>query len=344
MLGHREVSERVRHKACARRWACMAAVVLGCVVPAVGHGQDVRAGQVIADSIWSYALGTYKRIVVYLPPAYASSSVRYPVAYYLHGWSGDEWNWVKFGRLSSSMDTLIAGGMPDMILVMPDGDDSWWVTSNALPDVAGCLRTLPRYVEDGRTYCVPWPHYDDYVAYDLVRWVDARFRTKADRAHRALAGLSMGGYGAVVLALQYPETFGAAASHSGVLWPLEWAPQGILARPEGSQDSTWTRIYQNAVGRSIRDVIGKDTTAWYARDPIHRLDNARARGATLPKLKVDIGIADPFLAGNRAFREAVVKRGIPLTYDEYPGAHDWLYWRTHARESLRWLADAMTAP
>ncbi|MHB8839254.1 MAG: alpha/beta hydrolase [Gemmatimonadaceae bacterium] len=301
-------------------------------------------GSVVSDSLWSYALGSYKRVVVYLPPSYDQSSARYPVAYYLHGWSGDETNWVKAGRIATSMDTLVARGMREMIVVMPDGDDAWWMTSEMLPDMAGCLRTVPNYAGDPNTYCVPWPHYDDYVNYDVVRWVDATFRTKADRAHRGIAGLSMGGYGAMLLALQYPETFSAAASHSGVVWPLEWAPEGVLKRPVGTPDSTWTRIWGNAVGQSMRAVFGKDTTAWFARDPVHLLDRARARGAALPALKADCGTGDPFLAGNRAFRDALTARGVALAYDEFPGVHDWNYWRTHARESLVWLAGRIAAP
>jgi S-formylglutathione hydrolase FrmB len=323
----------------ASAWAL--ALTLLATLPAAA--QTVRAGRVVTDSLWSYALGTVKKVQVYLPPSYDGSSARYPVAYYLHGWSGDESNWVKAGRINTTMDSLVAGGMREMIVVMPDGDDSWWTTSFALPDVPGCLRTLPNYAGDGSSYCVPWPHYDDYVNYDLVRHVDATYRTRADRAHRGIAGLSMGGFGAVLLALQYPETFAAAASHSGVVWPLEWAPEGVLDRPAGTADSTWTRIWNNAVGRSIRSVFGRDTAAWYSRDPARMLDRAKARGAALPALKVDCGTGDPFLAGNRAFRDALRARGVTLTYDEHPGVHDWAYWRTHARESLAWLATQIAA-
>jgi S-formylglutathione hydrolase FrmB len=322
----------------------VAALALIALTPVASGAQAVRTGRLVSDSLWSYALGTYKHVVVYLPPSYDRSSARYPVAYYLHGWSGSESNWVKAGHLEAAMDTLVAGGMRELIVVMPDGDDSWWMTSNSLPDVPGCLRTLPNYAGDPATYCVPWPHYDDYVAYDLVRWVDSRFRTKADRAHRGIAGLSMGGYGAMLLALQYPEMFAAAASHSGVVWPLEWAPAGVLSRPAGSQDTTWTRIYDHAVGRSARSVFGRDTIAWYARDPVHLLDRARARGAKIPALKADCGLGDPYLAGNRAFRDALRARGVPLVYDEFSGVHDWNYWRTNVRGSLGWLAGAIAAP
>jgi len=304
----------------------------------------VVRGRVVTDSLWSYALGTYKRVVVYLPPSYDRSNTRYAVAYYLHGWSGDETNWTKAGKIDAAMDTLVAGGMREMIVVMPDGDDSWYMTAAGLPDVPACQRTLPSYAGDADTYCVPWPHYDDYIAYDLLRWVDAKFRTRADRAHRGLAGLSMGGYGAVMLSLQYPELFAAASSHSGVLWPLEWAPDGVAVRAIGTPDSVWNATRTGAVWRSRQVYFGKDTAAWYARDPVHMLDRARARNVPLPALKADIGTDDPYLPGNRAFRDAVRARGVALVYDEYPGRHDWNFWRAHARESLPWLATRIAAP
>lgn len=332
------IGRTIRTLMSARRLLALGLLAVAFLVPARSMAQTVPRGRVLTDSLWSYALGTYKHVVVYLPPSYDRSSARYPVAYYLHGWSGDETNWTKAGHLDASMDTLIAGGMREMIVVMPDGDDSWYMTAAGLPDVPGCVRTLPSYVSDPNTYCVPWPHYDDYIAYDVVRWTDATFRTRADRAHRGVAGLSMGGYGAVMLALQYPETFAAAASHSGVVWPLEWAPDGVVVRAAGTPDSIWNATRNGAVWRSRQVYFGKDTAAWYARDPVHMLDRARARKVPLPALKADCGDGDPYLPGNRAFREALRARGVNLVYNEYPGRHDWNYWRAHARESLPWLA------
>src|SRR6185503_19332369 len=84
-------------------------------------------GTVRTDSLWSAALGVTKHYLVYLPPSYATSTTRrYPVAYYLHGLNGDETNWVQLGHLDAAMDSLIAGGGPEMIVVMPDGDNSWY--------------------------------------------------------------------------------------------------------------------------------------------------------------------------------------------------------------------------
>ncbi len=332
-------------KRTAMRGRVLAALALAAasltVTATLAGAQSARKGRVVTDSLWSYALGTYKNAVIYLPPSYESTRARFPVAYYLHGLTGNETNWVKAGRLDVTMDSLVAAGMREMIVVMPDGDDGWWMTFNSLPDVPACRRTLPAYAGDADSFCVPWPHYDDYVAYDLVRFVDGKYRTRADRAHRGLAGLSMGGFGAMMLALQYPEIFSSASSHSGVVWPLEWAPDGVLSRPAGSVDSAWRRIRTGGVGKSMLAAFGRDTAAWLARDPAHLIDRAKSRGSEFPSLKADCGTADPFLAGNRAFRDRLKARGVALDYAEFPGGHDWKYWREHVAESLTWLAERM---
>jgi S-formylglutathione hydrolase FrmB len=71
------------------------------------------------------------------------------------------------------------------------------------------------------------------------------------------------------------------------------------------------------------------------------LDRARAAKSPLPAMKADVGRDDPFLAGNRAFRDALKARGVALEYTEYPGAHDWKFWNGHVGESLGWLAKQM---
>ena len=168
--------------------------------------------RVAADSFWSQALGIRKQFIVYLPPSYdANAARRYPVAYYLHGMWGDEWNWVRAGGIDRTMDSLVAVGLPEMIVIMPDGDDGWYTTWNNLGNNAECRRGKPpgRQSETVDAFCVPWPKYDDYIARDLVARVDSLYRTIPSRSARAIAGLSMGGYGAISLALQYPDVFSA---------------------------------------------------------------------------------------------------------------------------------------
>ena len=304
-------------------------------------------GRVVVDSFRSQALGKRKHVLVWLPPSYEQSRRRYPVAYYLHGAFGDETNWTKLGHLDGTLDSLTVAGMPEMIVVMPDGDDSWYTTWNFLGDEPGCRRAhAAPNTEPADSYCVPWPHYDDYIARDLVAYIDRTYRTLADRQHRGIAGLSMGGYGAVMFALEYPTVFGAAASHSGVLAPLVGLPHtrgDSVPRYATAVDSA--RLNYGALWGTLRLALGKDTAAWYARDPARAATRLAAAHPDLrPRLRIDCGSDDPYLAQNRAFKAALDSLGWPVEYTEWPGSHSWDYWRRHSVESLNWLSHLLSMP
>lgn len=301
----------------------------------------VKSGTVVTDTLWSQSLGAKKSVVLYLPPSYALSSARrYPVAYYLHGLTGRETDWTKHGMLAATMDSLIAAGGPEMIIVMPDGDDGWYTTWNTLLDASVCRRNPPQTRESVDTYCVPWPHYDDYIARDLVQFTDKKYRTQAARAHRAIGGLSMGGYGAMSLSLGYPEVFSAAASHSGVIAPLFGGPKPFAGEnpvwaPDGaSLEKGWGRVWS-----SIGPAFGKDTAAWWSRDPGRRLEKlvAKKGKSAVPALFVDCGTEDGLIDESRVFRWVAEQHGISVTYHEWPGEHNWPYWRAHLPESLTWI-------
>lgn len=303
-----------------------------------------RHGTVRTDSLWSSALGVVKHYVVYLPPSYNTDPTRrYPVAYYLHGYSGDETNWVSKGHLDAAMDSLIAAGTPEMIVVMPDGDDSWYTTWNSLGNNAACQHDTVRR-EPAATFCVPWPHYDDYVAHDLVRHVDSTYRTRADRAHRAIAGLSMGGYGAVDLALEYPAVWSAAASHSGTLQLLYGGPHPYAGTDV--YDTTMDQVHAatRQLEPSVTLAFGHDLAGWLARDPLTRLRRLVATApGMVPALYIDVGRDDPFVDQNRAFAGALTALHVPHTYAEYPGGHSWAYWSAHVGQSLAWIAGHIAA-
>jgi S-formylglutathione hydrolase FrmB len=299
------------------------------------------ASRVSADSFWSQALGIRKQFVVYLPPSYDASALRrYPVAYYLHGLWGDEWNWVRSGGIDQTLDSLVAAGSPEMIVIMPDGDDGWYTTWNNLGNNAECRRSKPpgRQNETVDAYCVPWPKYDDYIARDLVARVDSVYRTIPSRSARAIAGLSMGGYGAISLALMYPDVFSAAASHSGVLSPLYMGPHPFAGKPRYA--STEPELRDNAGSKwpSMVLAFGRDTTGWWPRDPGRRAARYKpADRARMPALMMDVGVSDPYVDQSRDLHATLQRLGISHTYAEWPGAHDWNYWRLHAGESLRWI-------
>lgn len=283
--------------------------------------------------------------MVWLPPSYATQQARrYPVAFYLHGAGGDESNWLNQGRLASTLDSLVAAGAPEMIVVMPDGDDGFYTTWNFLGDWPGCRRTRPPNAEPADSYCVPWPHYDDYIARDLVAFIDARYRTRAGRQHRGIAGLSMGGFGAIALTLGYPDVFGAAASHSGVLAPGKGGGRSPVPAHRFDFDSL-RASFSPSLWALVRPVFGRDSVGWASRDPAVLAARLRRTGSqAMPALFLDCGTEDFLLPQNRAFRDAMAQMGVPLEYREHPGSHSWAYWRQHAAESAAWLAARLTVP
>lgn len=316
------------------------ALVLRPLAAQVAPTSSVAQGTVRTDTLFAWALGVKKTLIVYLPPSYATDSTRrYPVVLYLHGLGGNERNWTVAGQLHRTMDSLVAAGIPEAIVAMPDGDDGWYTTAASLPDLTKCPADTVRK-EPAASYCVPWPHYDDYIVSDIVGHVDARYRTLADRAHRAVAGLSMGGYGAITLALGFPEHFAAAASHSGVL-----SPRLLAGRTTGTSRYAQTRAeFEVAAGSlwpSQRIAFGTDSIAWWARDP-HTLaerlqQRVRRGGVRWPALYIDVGTEDRWVTHNRDFRETLDSLGVRHRYVERPGGHTWAFWRAQAVESLRFL-------
>jgi S-formylglutathione hydrolase FrmB len=325
------------------RWAArgVCAAALSAVVLAATPQRRAPPphGVVRVERFFAPALGVEKHYLVYLPPSYATAPRRrYPVAYYLHGLWGDESDWVSLAGIDVVADSEIAGGGPEIILVMPDGDDGWYTNWATARDYAACAGdTLMTRAPP--TYCVAQPRYEDYIARDLVQHVDTTYRTLPDRRHRGIAGLSMGGYGAVVLALEHPDRFSAAASHSGVLTPLYAGPHpySAPARLHGSMDSlaaSWGGMWT-----MVAPAFGATLASWQARDPAALARRLKAAGGPVPALYLDVGSEDALVDQSRAFHAELTALGIPHRYAEWPGKHDWRYWHAHVGESLRWLAE-----
>ena len=306
-----------------------------------GVATGTPMGTVRTDTLWSQSLGAYKALVVYLPPSYsAASRNRYPLLVYLHGRGGNERNWVDAGRLDRTMDSLVRTGAPEAIIAMPDGDDGWYATWNQLGDANACRADTVRR-EPAATYCVPWTRYDDYIARDILSHMDTRYRTLARRESRGIAGLSMGGFGAITLALQYPDVFAAAASHSGVVSPRYFGPKPFAPPPRYANTTAELQTAARNLWSDLRWVMGKDTIGWNARDPGHMVQRLQVRAATggprIPQLMLDVGVDDAYVDQNRDLHATLTRLGVAHRYAEWPGAHTWSYWQAHAAESLRFL-------
>lgn len=311
-----------------------------------GSAAPQMRGIVVEDSLYSRALGVSKKFIVYLPRSYVRDSARrYPVAFYLHGTGGTERSWVVGLAIDSVLDSLITGGMPEMIVVMPDGDNGFYHTWQKSPDYETCLRRRAVLLggELPTDYCVRHMRYDDYIAHDLVARVDSVYRTVADGRHRAVAGLSMGGYGAVYLPLKYPEVFAAGASLSGAglaLMRIGGYPDPIPVREATTIDelhAAWASTWPD-----ITEEIGTDIANWRAVDPVWMVRHAVADHRPLPALWFVVGTEDEStLTVNRVLHETLVKLGVPHSYTEAAGGHTGAFWRAHEGESVVWVASVI---
>ena len=189
--------------------------------------------QMPAPSLAGNLLGdpTTQHVFVYLPPSYKTETAkRYPTLYLLHGYAGRPEEWVKDGyqgmSLSSEMDSLIAKGIAaEMIIVVPNGRNAYLGSFYTNSSVTG--------------------NWEDYIYRDLVNYIDGKYRTLAKASSRGIAGHSMGGYGAFMLAMKHSDAFGALYSLS----PCCLAMEGDL-----SADNTFWR---NAAKIKTRDVFKK---------------------------------------------------------------------------------------
>ncbi len=297
-------------------------------------------GQVLDASFASPALGVTKQYKVYLPAGYdALTTRRYPVVYMLHGLGGDETNWVDGGKLDAVADELRL----QAIVVMPDGDDSFYVNSVTPADQAACLGKKPPFSRDQRAedYCVASARYDDYITRDLVGHVDATYRTIAERRARGIGGLSMGGFGALQLAMRHPDLFAATASHSGLdallyVGPHPYAADKVVLLEDVT---SWGRGV-GIIGEHIRAIFGKDVANWRAHDPAwlaKELDDGELA------IYLDCGTEDRLLLQNGAqyLHDVLLARGVAHEWYLGPGDHDFAFWGQRIDDSLGFFTRAL---
>jgi S-formylglutathione hydrolase FrmB len=206
----------------------------------------------------------------------------FPVFYLLHGLSDDHTSWARCTSLERHVADL------PLLVVMPDGGRGFYCDA-----VAG-------------------PAFERYLLEDVLGFVDRTFQTIPERRGRVIGGLSMGGYGAVKLALKFPQLFCSAVSHSAAL-----DVRRRIERPEVSAEMR--RIFGPAPGGGPNDPYALAAT----------IDRT-----LLPALRLDCGREDGLLEENRAFHRHLEQLGIPHEYAECPGAHTWEYWDCHIQEAL----------
>ncbi len=262
------------------------------------------SAEVQQASFHSPSLDRDVAVVVQLPPSYAKAPQRrFPVVYALHGLFESQAFWERRG-LAAQLDELWASGrVPEFVVVAVDGDNSFFVNG-------------------------PEGRFEDLVVADAPAWAEAHYRLVPGRAGRALWGVSMGGYGALRIALQRPEAFCAAATHSAML----------LENPPTAADGagSWQL---NAFHKAFGDPI--DPILWRASDPLALATTADPK--TAPALYFDCGSEDRYglFRGNAELDRLLDARHVPHAFALHPGSHGYDYVHTVLDKSLTFLGRAL---
>ncbi|MFW5820349.1 MAG: alpha/beta hydrolase [Bacteroidota bacterium] len=245
---------------------------------------------------------------IYLPPGYQNSQRDYPVVYLLHGYTDDESAWIQFGEVHLSADYAIAERkIPPMIIVMPDTGVSWYIN-----DIAGK---------------VP---YEDMIIQEFIPFIDETYNTRAEKDFRAVAGLSMGGYGSLIWSLHHPEIFAACAAFSAAVYTDE----EITAM---SQDR-YQRLFGNLY---VHEDNNKRINAhWKNNSVIELVRKLPADELEKVRFYIDCGDDDFLYKGNSTLHMEMRDRNIQHEFRIRNGAHNWTYWRTHIIEGLEFIGES----
>lgn len=248
---------------------------------------------------------------VVLPPSYVPQGSkapknRFPVLYLLHGLAGHYTNWVEKTKLVEYV-----AEHNSLIVVTPEGNDGWYTDSAS----------------------VPTDKYESYILQELIADVEGRYRTIRLRDGRAVAGLSMGGYGALKFGLKYPDKFIFAASMSGAL--------DAAASTNEHPGFAW-----DFAGPSIMQTFGPAGSQTRAANDLHQLfrNLPEARIPSLPFFYLDCGTEDGFIKTNRDLASILLERRIPHEFRELPGKHEWPYWDQQVRAILMIAEQKLAKP
>lgn len=259
-------------------------------------------------NIKSAILGKEMKYSVYLPFDYKTSNRNYPILYLLHGLGDDDSGWVQFGEIGFYADKAIANGeTTPMVIIMPDGLRSFYINS-----------------ADGNL------KYEDYFLKELMPAVENLYRIRKTRDYRAIAGLSMGGYGAFNYALKHPELFCAAAPLSAAIYTNE--------EMESLDDNAYTNLGAVIYGSGLK--AGNRVQANNQQNSTLKLiDSKSPESLKSVRWFIDCGDDDFLINGNMAVHSAFRKKNIPHQFKVRSGAHNWTYWRTAMPDVLRFLGD-----
>jgi enterochelin esterase family protein len=257
--------------------------------------KEVPHGAVASVTYYSTALKKFRRMHVYTPPGYETGTSKYPVFYLLHGAGDCDEAWTSVGRAGFILDNLIAAKkVKPMLVVMPAGHTSAQGGGRGAPPAAGGPAPVDEFTQD-------------FLA-DIMPYAETHYRVLADRAHRAIAGLSMGGGQTLNIAIPHLDKFAYVGVYSsGLIGSFGGGRAGAAAPAAAPGPPVWEQQH------------------------LAELDNAATKKG-LKLLWFSTGVDDGLITTTRATVDLLKKHGFTPVLKESTGAHTWLNWRNYLIE------------
>ena len=219
--------------------------------------------------------------------------------YLLHGYSGNNKSWL----LSSFIEELSC--RYNMAVVFPNGENCFYIDGQGV----------------GSAYC-------NYVGEELVEYTRKVFGLSKDKEDTYIAGLSMGGFGAIHVGLAYPDTFGGIVGLSSAL-----IVHNIAGKKEGFADPIADYHYYHTVFGDLDQLVES------SNNPEFQIMELQKASREIPAIYMACGTEDFLLEENRLFHRFLINHRVPVTYIESPGAHDWKFWNHYLEPSIQWLLE-----
>ena len=266
---------------------------------------SAATGRVECNAVPSKILARSVPYCIVLPPSFDQDKTRqFPILYFLHGLGDNEQSFLHSGAWNLVENMREQHQLIDFLIATPDGGAGFYINS-----------------KDGKS------RYEDFLLQEFFPFIEKRYRVAPGRGHRAIAGISMGGYGALHLAFSHPQLFTSVGAHSAAL--IEKLPEFLGSTPNSPRS------------RVLGQVFGAppDPIFWNRNSP-----TTLARTANLAGLKIyfDCGDHDDygFEAGAVALDKALTSRHIPHEFHLYPGRHDPAYFAEHLPASLQFASQS----
>jgi S-formylglutathione hydrolase FrmB len=283
--------------------------VLGATFVALATATFAATGRVECNSAPSRILAPAVPYCIVLPAAFDTEKSRqFPVLYFLHGLGDNEQFFLHSGAWNLYEDMHEGGELQDLLIVTPQGAANFYINS-----------------KDGKT------RYEDFLLQEFFPFIEKRYRAVPGRAHRAIAGISMGGYGALHLAFRHPDLFVSVSAQSAAL--IEQLPAFLGSTPNSPR------------ARVLGEVFGSppDAAFWERNSPL-----TLARSANLAGLKIYVDCGDQddygFEEGAAALDRIIRARHVPHEFHIYPGRHDAVYFAEHLPAVLTFASNSLSGP